>query len=274
MKWMEVSEMEMPDSIRKILEASGISKPTTYPTEEEQAKASAEQANRERGDLKGIDCPDCLNRGYITVVDGTHTSVQICHCMKARESLRLIRLSGLKEMLDQYTLQNWQTPEPWQRKAKELAMKYVEEKTGWFFVAGQSGCGKSHLCTAICGEFLKAGIDVRYMLWRDAAVQAKAIVNTSEYEDVMEPLKNATVLYIDDLFKTGRGQQPTTADVNLAFELINFRYMQKGKLTLISTERGFEALMDIDEAIGGRIYERSKGYRLDFRNKPNWRLRE
>ena len=97
--------MEMPDSIRKILEASGISKPTTYPTEEEQAKASAEQANRERGNLKGIDCPDCLNRGYITVVDGTHTSVQICHCMKARESLRLIRLSGLKEMLDQYTLQ-------------------------------------------------------------------------------------------------------------------------------------------------------------------------
>ena len=264
--------MEMPDSIRKLLEASGISKPTTSLTEEELAQQWADIANREKGSLKGIDCPDCLNRGYINVVDGKHTSVQICHCMKARESLQLIERSGLKEMLDWYTFDNWQTPEPWQRKAKELAMKYVEEKTGWFFVAGQSGCGKSHICTAICGEFLKAGIDVRYMLWRDAAVQAKAMVNTSEYEDIVEPLKNATVLYIDDLFKTGRGQQPTMADVNLAFELINFRYIKKGTLTLISTERTLEELMDIDEAIGGRIYERSN-YRLDFRNKPNWRLR-
>lgn len=266
--------MEMPDSIKKLLEASGISKPMTFPTEEEQAKAWAEQANRERGKLKGIDCPDCLNRGFITVVDGAHTSVQICHCMKARESLRLMKQSGLNGMLDLYTFENWQTPEPWQRKAKELAMKYVQEKNGWFFVAGKSGCGKSHLCTAICGEFLKAGMYVKYMLWRDSAVQAKAMVNTAEYEEIMEPLKDATVLYIDDLFKTGRGQQPTVADVNLAFELINFRYMQKDKLTLISTERSCEELMDIDEAIGGRIYERSKGYRLDFREKPNWRLRE
>lgn len=256
-----------------MLEANGISKPTTYPTEEEQAKASAEQANRERGNLKGIDCPDCLNRGYITVVDGTHTSIQICHCMEARKSLQLIEQSGLKGMLERYTFQSWQTPEQWQRKAKELGMKYVQNKTGWFLASGKSGSGKSHICTAICGELLRGGTEVRYMLWRDAVVQAKAMVNTSEYEAIMEPLKNATVLYIDDLFKTGRGQQPTIADVNLAFELINYRYLQKDTLTLISTELTLEELLDIDEATGGRIYERSKGFRLDFRNKPNWRLR-
>lgn len=235
----------------------------------------ADSENMQLGNLHdGIDCPDCLNRGYITVADGKHISIQICHCMEARKSLELIDKSGLKDMLGRYTFQTWQTPFAWQRKAKELAEKYVQEKKGWFLAAGKSGSGKSHICTAICGEFLKAGMGVRYMLWRDAAVQAKAMVNTAEYEAIMEPLKNAAVLYIDDMFKTGRGQQPTIADVNLAFELINYRYLQKDTLTLISTELTLEELLDIDEATGGRIYERSKGYRLDFRNKPNWRLRE
>ena len=243
-------------------------------SEEELAQEAAEWANRQKGDLKGIDCPECLNRGYITIAEGTHTSIQICHCMKARESRRLIERSGLKDVMDRYTFESWETPDVWHRNAKELGMKYVEEKTGWFLVAGRSGTGKSHICTAICGEFLRSCIEVRYMLWRDAVVQAKAMLNTAEYESIMEPLKNAQVLYIDDLFKTGRGQEPTAADVNLAFELVNYRYLQKDTLTLISTERTYEELMDIDEATGGRIYERSKGYRLDFRDKPNWRLRE
>lgn len=257
-----------------MLEASGTSKPTRLMTEEEMAQRQAEADNRIRGQLKGIDCKKCLNRGYYTVANGAHVSVVICSCMEARKSLKLIERSGLKEMLVRYTFQNWQTPEPWQRKALNLAESYLQNRRGWFLAAGKSGSGKTHLCTAICGELLRSGIDVRYMLWRDTAVTAKAVVNTDGYDAIIEPLKRASALYIDDLYKTGKGQQPTTADVNLAFELLNYRYNEKDKLTIISTERTFEELLDIDEAIGSRIYERSRGYRLDFRNKPNWRLRE
>lgn len=112
------------------------------------------------------------------------------------------------------------------------------------------------------------------MLWRDLAVKAKALVNTDEYHRILQPLKDVPVLYIDDMYKTGKGQSPTTADVNLAFELINYRYNDETKRTIISTERTLDELMSIDEAVGSRIYERSKGYRLDFSDKQNWRLRD
>ena len=60
-------------------------------------------------------------------------------------------------------------------------------------------------------------------------------------------------------------------DLNVAFELLNARYNAR-KRTIISGERTIGAIMDIDEAIGSRIYERSKnGY--CFETSPeNWRL--
>lgn len=117
-------------------------------------------------------------------------------------------------------------------------------------------------------------MDTRYMLWRDVSVQAKAVVNDEEaYSKIVEPLKRVTVLYIDDLFKTGRGQAPTVGDVNLAFEILNARYNDSRKITIISTELPMEELLNIDEAVGGRIYERSKGNYLDFCGRENWRLR-
>lgn len=121
---------------------------------------------------------------------------------------------------------------------------------------------------------MNAGINTRYMLWRDVAVQAKANVNDDEvYADIVGPLKRVKCLYIDDLFKVGKGKPPTDGDVNLAFEILNSRYNDSSKLTIISTERTMEELLDIDEAVGSRIYERSAGYRLDFTGKTNWRLR-
>ena len=42
------------------------------------------------------------------------------------------------------------------------------------FIGGQVGAGKTHLCTAMVGEFLKRGISAKYMLWRDDALKLKA----------------------------------------------------------------------------------------------------
>ena len=79
------------------------------------------------------------------------------------------------------------------------------------------------------------------MLWRDIAVKLKSVVNDfNEYERLISPLKNADVLYIDDFFKTGKDRvgntmRPTEADCNLAFEIINYRYNQRGINAIIST---------------------------------------
>lgn len=112
------------------------------------------------------------------------------------------------------------------------------------------------------------------MLWRDVSVRAKAAVNDEDaYRKIVEPLKRVRVLYIDDLFKTGKGQQPTTGDVNLAFEILNARYNDSSKITLLSSELTVDQILAIDEAVGSRIYERSKGWYFDLTGRNNWRLK-
>lgn len=224
--------------------------------------------------MEGYDCKECLNRGYFHRVD-EHGKIRTvdCRCMEIRKNKRILEKSGLSDMLSRYTFANWQEREPWHTKAKGIALRYAEERRGWFVMAGSVGAGKTHLCTALCGELMDGGVPVRYALWRDLATRAKAVVNDdAEYQKIVAPLKKVKCLYIDDLFKTGKGEAPTVGDVNLAFEIINHRYNDSGKMTIISTERTVEQIISIDAAVGSRIYERAKEFYLPLSGKKNWRL--
>ena len=82
------------------------------------------------------------------------------------------------------------------------------------------------------------------------------------------------MLYIDDFFKTERGKSPTSGDINIAFELLNYRYINGQLITIISCERDVDEVMRIDEAVGSRIYERTRGNCVCIDSKPgrNYRL--
>lgn len=207
-----------------------------------------------------------------------------CKCKKTRDAIRRLEKSGLKNIIKDYTFKSYETAEPWQKTIKEAATRFVQdEEHTWFFIGGMTGCGKTHICTAIAGFYLRHGKWVKYMLWRDDVVKLKANVNNSEdYEKMMDELKTAEVLYIDDLFKTGKDgegkvQRPTAADVNIAFEIINYRYNNPKLVTIISSECKVTDMLDIDEAVAGRIAEKTSphGYGLNV-NKDrakNYRLR-
>ena len=89
---------------------------------------------------------------------------------------------------------------------------------------------------------------------------------------------DAELLYIDDLFKTGRSfdsrsPRPTTADVNVAFEILNYRYTAKLP-TIVSSECVLDDLIQIDESLAGRIAERAKNlFELGPDRGKNYRLR-
>lgn len=226
--------------------------------------------NEKEGNLSGVKCPKCKDKGYIAFAKDNFLATRECDCMPKRRSIQRMKRSGLLGLLDAYTFDKFQTPESWQKSAKRSAMDFAENGMGkWFVVTGTPGTGKTHLCTSIASVLLGRGKEVRYMLWRNEAPRLKAIVNDREWyeEEVME-LKRVDVLYIDDFFKGS----VSDADVNLAFEILNDRYNDRKCSTIISSEKTIEEILSIDEAIGSRMYERSKGYCLKMPQK-NWRLR-
>lgn len=254
-------------------------------TPEERAKFDAESYNAGIGtmDANEYDCKICLNKGMIMKAcqeNGVWTTRNsICVCQKTRNTIRRMKKSGLKNLEDS-SFSKYQTTEAWQAKLKDAALKYAAEPSGWFFIGGQTGAGKTHLCTAICSEFINRGKEVKYMLWRDDAVKLKsAVIHEPEtYTSMMDDFKRTEVLYIDDLFKTGKGpngekQQPTGADVNIAFEILNYRYNDTNLLTIISSECTVNDIIDIDEATGGRIFERAVSFSLKPDKNKNYRLK-
>lgn len=226
--------------------------------------------NSQKGNLKGYDCPKCDNRGRTTVIRGNEAVWEVCECMSIRESLKRIEKSGLGESIKSLTFDTYIATESWQKQAKSVAQRYSTEGMGaWFFIGGQSGSGKTHLCTAIAGKLLNEGKALKYMLWRVESTKLKSVVNDiDEYERMIDELKNTEVLYIDDFLKTQRGTAPTPADVNLAFEILDHRYVNR-LMTIISSERLIGEIIGIDEAIGGRIFSMSKLFGVEIANDRN-----
>jgi DNA replication protein DnaC len=229
--------------------------------------------NNTIGDLKDYDCKICKNKGYVGVEISGQMAMRPCKCIPVRTAIRLMSQSGIKTA---YTLKDFKVKSLWQRNMLDSAEKFLEDTDGnWFYAGGQVGCGKTMLCTAIINELLKRLIPCKYMLWRDEVVNLKAnVTSAEEYKALIEPLKTMQVLYIDDFFKTEKDKMPTQADINLAFEIINYRYNNPSLITIISCERNVVDLLDIDEAVGSRIYQRTKNFNIFVQSdiKKNYRL--
>ena len=242
-------------------------------------KRAVEILNATQGSLAGYDCSRCKNRGYWfrQGEDGEPVRVD-CSCMEIRKSLRRGAASGLGELLKRCTFAAFQAAEPWQARLKEAARAWAQNPVGWFVAAGASGAGKTHLCTAICGELLRRGRAVTYRTWRETARQIKgAALDGEERRRWMEPLVQADVLYLDDFLKTAAGRAPTPADVELAFDILNPRYNRKA-LTILSTELFQGDILSLDGALGSRVYEMTGGGQrfVEIGAQPgrNYRLRQ
>lgn len=288
--------MPMED-LKTIIASQGISVPScdgaAPMTAKEYEQAKVDSYNASEGTLHlhdGYNCPLCKNRGftaslgYNQAVGYYYEMLSPCKCGKIRAAIGRLERSGLKDVVKKYTFATYEIHEGWQQTIKEKAKAFCRQldSGAWFFIGGQSGAGKTHICTAIAVKCIKAGMNCKYMLWRDEIARIKAIVNEPDlYKQAMDELKQTDVLYIDDLFKGGkddfgRYKPPTAADINAAFEIINYRY-NTNRLTIISSERTLNDLNAIDEAIAGRIAEKSKpgGYCISLRPdaSKNWRMK-
>ena len=236
-------------------------------------------------------CPHCEDTGWIrTFNEQGYSFVQECECQKTKKARDMIEKSGLADHLEKCKFENFKITDTWQSNMKYAAMKYADALTQstkapgkpWLYLGGNPGCGKTMLCTAICGQLLEANLPVRYVVWPDLAQNLKAYANEPAFGAMIAPYINCRVLYIDDLFKSKNDQKtdkpnPSDADVRLAFEILNARYTQD-KPTIISSEWYLDSeLMPLDQGTFSRVYEKCKtgGFILSIPRglKYNMRLR-
>ena len=242
--------------------------------------------NATEGNLQGYNCSTCKNKGYISAVreyDGDFEIIQktCAVCAKPRRSIANLQRSGLAEVLDKYTFDNFTTDKEWQKDmlAKARAFR-TQNKVHCFFIGGNSGAGKTHLCSALAIDYLRHGSEVKYILWRKELREIRRKIFDEGDEGYLDYLKNVDVLYLDDFFKSVKAaddpfQRPTQADANLAFEIISER-LDRDRITIISTECTLDELIAIDEAMGSRIRRGSEGFATVVRRdrKNNYRMRE
>ena len=95
------------------------------------------------------------------------------------------------------------------------------------------------------------------MQWVSKVREIKEAIKNDYYSEEIIKYKTCDVLYIDDLFK---GREVSDADIKIAFDILNSRYIDNKKITIISSELTLQELYEIDEACASRITERARGY--------------
>lgn len=225
-------------------------------------------------------CQECKDTGFIQ----TEKGYKRCGCYEEDYIKRMWENFGVKQedvkLLKDYTPYNEIT-----KKAKQQAAEYITKFTELdkgtnLVLMGQAGGGKTHIVLAIGKALLEKKIKVIYMPYLEAIRELKANAMDDEYyTKVIERYKRAEILIIDDLFKdkVKKGRltaELTEADMRHIYPILNYRYSNKLP-TLISTECTPQMLIELDEALAGRILERcGKMFGIVFNNQCNYRLRQ
>ena len=234
------------------------------------------------------ECELCHDSLYINYRDENgYLIAKPCECYARQQAKRLLQASGLADAVDKQTFDSFVTETPLQEAMKSKAHDYLEQllllrgnkeiKKPWLYVGGNPGSGKTHICTAVCGELLKNNVPVRYMQWITESKPLKFSVNNDNFDDMISDYVKPSVLYIDDLFKQKYTPNPvfTDADVRVAFAIFNARYLMD-KPTIISSEWDLiDHLLEADEGVFSRVYERCQDYTIIVSRKKanNYRMR-
>lgn len=258
-----LKRMMPPNVLKHCLESSM--------SEEEQLQDQVERFNKTEGDKTSYQCNMCHNKGWIGVIEDGMFKVAQCICQSKRQTVKTMKDSGLKNTqkltFDTFKAYNRYT-QLMLETTKEFLNKYPQK---WLYMGGQSGAGKTHICTAAMNNLLERGIEGYYMSWiADVRKLKNAMMNGENnlYPQMIDKLKKIPVLYIDDFFKN----KPSEYDLGIAMEILNYRY-QSELVTIISSELYLEELKKVDQALMGRIYEKALAVSIDRKDDRNYRTK-
>lgn len=209
-----------------------------------------------------------------------------CGCYEADYIKRLWENYGVKAE-EVKKLNDYKTFNSLTTNLKNKAYKYITQfsenhtnRENSFGILGQSGAGKSHVSIAIGAALLNSNYKVVYMPYLEVMRELKANAMDDEYyEKLINRYKRAEVLIIDDLFKdkvkNGKLKgELNEADMKHIYPIMNYRYNNR-LATIFSTECDVDMLLDLDEALAGRIIESCGENMTVFAGREyNYRLRK
>ena len=95
-------------------------------------------------------CKNCKDTEFIFYKnDEGRTISRYCECFIHNQNERRLARTPLANKKDEYTFEKYIAEKGWQKNIITSAKSYVKELNGWFFIGGQVGCGKTHICTAV-----------------------------------------------------------------------------------------------------------------------------
>lgn len=224
-----------------------------------------ENYNKMQGQaINGFFCEKCKNKGLIAVKtyrDGDFKTVFVpCSCQGRLQAEQNKVRSGFGEIARKYNFENFDMTKEYSKIVIEKAKSNLNQDFKWFFIGGQVGSGKTHICTAISECLLDRGLKVKYISWRDLMTDLKKGFSGKETFFDFDEFKRVQILFVDD-FLHGKA---TEFELEKAFELIDFRY-RSDKKTIISSELLSGEILAMSESVGSRIIEKAKGCICDIK---------
>ena len=154
---------------------------------------------------------------------------------------------------NKYSFSSFKAEQPYQLHMLQKAKQFVSEPSGTFLIAGQTGVGKSHICTAMFKDLILKGYKTKYIVWQEELDRIKYL----DYgrDGAVKELGEVDVLYIDDFFKASSNDgNVSESDKRVTNNIINMRYT-RNLITIISTEYSYNEIAVQHESLAGRLLE-------------------
>ncbi|MBN1693052.1 MAG: ATP-binding protein [Dehalococcoidales bacterium] len=139
--------------------------------------------------------------------------------------------------------------------AYRLAFDFAKNPEGWLVLMGETGCGKTHLASAIVNYCYEQGKPALFVVVPDFLDHLRSAFNPESkvsYDRLFESVKTAPLLVLDDF-----GEQTTNPWVKeKLYQLINYRYNSRLP-TVITTRLSLDEIMgEVDSSISSRLVDR------------------